>query len=91
MTEAGGSGQLLVSGEPVDALKIQYGREESILTDPESSQTFRKFIQEISVGDPLPLSNVTVEAIKPERVLLCCNKCDYRSFSWSYYSDLKIR
>ena len=80
MTEAGGSGQLLVSGEPVDTLKIQYGREESILTDPESSQTFRKFIQEISVGDPLPLSNVTVEAIKPERVLLCCNKCDYRSF-----------
>jgi len=81
MSEAGGSGQILVSPEVVESVKIQYSREDSILPDhpdPDSSQTFRKFIQEISVSDPL--SNVTVESLKPERVLLCCNKCEYRSF-----------
>ena len=80
MTEPGGSRQILVSGEPLEkTVKFQYNGDEAILPDhPDSSQTFRKFIQEISVGDPL--ANVTVEALKPERVLLCCTKCDYRSF-----------
>ena len=80
MTEPGGSRQILVSGDPVEnTVKIQYNEDEAILPDhADTSHTFRKFIQEISVGDPL--ANVTVEALKPERVLLCCNKCDYRSF-----------
>ena len=52
---------MLVSGDSVEnTVKIQYNQDSSILPEhADSSHTFRKFIQQISVGDPL--ANVAVE------------------------------